>query len=99
MRLFVDDVRSMPAGFDRVVRTSAEAIALLKTGKVTFLSLDHDLGSEDTGYAVALFIERAAALRELGRLDWRVHSANPVGASRIRQALECAERFWIQAGQ
>ena len=38
-----------------------EAIALLQTGTVTHLSLDHDLGDDDrgTGYDVVLWLEEA----------------------------------------
>ena len=48
MRLFLDDVR-IPAqhGFIGAewAKTYDEAIAMLKTGKVTFASLDHDIGA------------------------------------------------------
>lgn len=43
MKIFLDDCRPMPAGFDVYVKTAGEAIELLKTGKVTVISLDHDL--------------------------------------------------------
>ena len=40
------------------MKTPEEAIELLKTDRVTHLSLDHDLGLSDerTGYAVLLWI-------------------------------------------
>ncbi|MDE1348062.1 cyclic-phosphate processing receiver domain-containing protein [Vibrio aestuarianus] len=42
-----------------------EAIALLKQGTVTEISLDHDLGDDEhgTGYDVVLWIEEAVATR------------------------------------
>ena len=44
MRVYLDDVRKTPEGFTDRVYTAAQAIALLQTGNVEFISLDHDLG-------------------------------------------------------
>ncbi len=44
MKVWPDDERPMPDGYDVHVRTASEAIDLLKTGQVTRMSLDHDLG-------------------------------------------------------
>lgn len=43
MKLWHDDIRPAPEGWVWA-RTNAEAIKLLKTGKVEEASLDHDLG-------------------------------------------------------
>ncbi|MBY0227710.1 MAG: hypothetical protein K2W96_00380 [Gemmataceae bacterium] len=94
MRLYLDDVRDMPPGFDHCARTAAEALDLLRTGRVAFLSFDHDLGTEETGYTVASWIERAAFDGTLPRLGWAVHSANPVGRANIEAAMRNADRFW-----
>lgn len=98
--LWVDDVRDVPqhyAGKGAVVaRTAAEAITVLQQGRVTHISLDHDLGAPEagTGYDVAVWIEKQAVEGKLRPLQWEVHSANPVGAERIRQALRQAEKHW-----
>jgi hypothetical protein len=94
VRVYLDDLRPMPSGFDVVVRTCEEALALLQTGRVTFLSLDHDLGTEDTGYTVAKWIERAAFEGTLPALGWAIHSTNPVGRRNMEAALRNAERYW-----
>jgi hypothetical protein len=105
MRLWLDDTRPAPAGFDIVVSTAEDAIAAIESGKVTYCSLDHDLsydppdlehynGIEGTGYEVATFIEEAAYQGTLPRLAWRVHSANPAGAARMTQALRAADFYW-----
>lgn len=107
MRLWLDDARPAPEGFDTVVSTAKDAIAAIKSGKVTYCSLDHDLsyvppdptvynGIEGTGYEVASFIEEAAYYGTLPRLKWTVHSANPAGAARMVQALRAADRYWDQ---
>ena len=94
-RLWLDDCRPMPVGFDIHVRAAAEAIQWIAKGDVTSVSLDHDLGDyEGDGYEVACHIEEMAAKGRLGRLTWAIHSANPVGAARMRVALENADRYW-----
>lgn len=103
MRLYLDDVRATPASFDIRAYTAPEAISILKGGHVTFISLDHDLdgdgegsiGETGTGYDVALWIEENAASGAFKRIGWAVHSMNPSGAAKIRQAMTSAERYWL----
>jgi len=59
MRVFLDDERTTPEGWVRVYWPD-EAIALLESGAVEELSLDHDLGDDErgTGYDVVLWIEK-----------------------------------------
>ncbi|CAM3260521.1 cyclic-phosphate processing receiver domain-containing protein [Tsukamurella hominis] len=85
MKLFVDDLRDPPDATWTVARTSAEALAILQTGaQVDELSLDHDLGGEDTSRPIVLH------LAEHG--GWpatvRVHSANPVGVEWLVGMIE-----------
>jgi len=96
MRLWIDDIRPSPPGFEWHARTVAEALRIVQEGVVEFISFDHDLGPEpgETGYKIALYIEKAAQAGEISRIGWAVHSANPVGAERIRQAMRSADRFW-----
>ncbi len=48
MKVYLDDERTTPEGWYRVYWPD-EAIELLKTGTVTNISLDHDLGDDDRG--------------------------------------------------
>lgn len=95
IRLWLDDERAAPDGWQHV-RTASEAILRLLTGQVAEISLDHDLGepSAGTGYDVACAIEKLAAEGRLPMLTWSVHSANPVGRRKIQAALLSAERWW-----
>jgi hypothetical protein len=100
MKLWLDDERPKPKGFDFHAKTAKEAITCLESGKVTEISLDHDLGSDDmnaTGYFVAQFIELAAHNGWIAPLLWEVHSANPAGRKNIEAAMKSAERFWARA--
>lgn len=99
MKVWLDDVREMPSNFDIHVKTANEAIALLKTGNVICISLDHDLGDHyatccGTGYQVAKFIEEKAHLGTLPKLQWFIHSANPVGRKNMIAALQRADLYW-----
>lgn len=88
----IDDVdtpaRWIPSGFVGC-KTPKEAIKLLKTGKVSHIDFDHDLGDHvlGNGYTVALFIEREVHFGNIPAPSFAVHSANPVGAEKIRRAM------------
>jgi hypothetical protein len=100
IKLWLDDLRSPPSEDWTWVKSAAEAIAVLKGGLVEEVSLDHDLGDDEglgTGGRVADWIEEKAWRGELKPLRWRVHSANPVGAQRMRVALARADAFWASA--
>jgi hypothetical protein len=101
LRLWLDDIRPAPEGWLHV-KTAREAIAELRKGQVTTISLDHDLGDDvvfGTGYDVAKFIEEAAYHNTLPRLQWKVHSGNSVGARNMRLALVKADIFWERNGR
>src|SRR6476646_5865222 len=99
MKLWLDDERDptdpyiqseFGADVDEIwAKTAHVAIHYLKQGRITFISLDHDLGSPSagTGMDVALWIEEQAFHGNLPRLSWSVHSLNPVGSKNIAQAL------------
>ena len=82
MKLWVDDLRNPPAGW-WWAKTSTAAIGALWMNhpeavgeRVEELSLDHDLGGDETARPVVLFMcENPWAWPE----TVRVHSANPVG--------------------
>lgn len=96
MKVFLDDERQPPAGWS-LVRTAGDAISMLKSGIVEWLSLDHDLGTTETGYDVLLWLEQAVAEDPDFPLPGIIiHSANPVGRSRMEAAKQSILRL---AGQ
>lgn len=101
LKVWLDDLRQMPSNFDRWAKTAQEAINMLKTNNVAFISLDHDLGEHaGTGADVARWIEEHAFKYKngdpdgLAPLQWAIHSANPVGRQNMLMALNNANRFW-----
>lgn len=96
IKVWLDDVRPMPQGFDVNPQTAQDCIAILQSGKVSMISLDHDLGPEEagTGYDVAKWIEENAFFKTLAKVQWKIHSDNPVGIQNMKKALQSADRFW-----
>ncbi len=94
MRVFLDDERATPDGWTRAYWPS-EAIALLETGDVTEISLDHDLGDDErgTGYDVILWIEEAVATRMFKPPEIRVHSANSSARQKMELGIESIRRL------
>lgn len=88
MKIFLDDERFTPDGWVRAYWPD-EVIALLETGDVEAVSLDHDLGddSRGTGYDVIRWIEEAVALRGFVPPRILVHSANPAAAVRMQAGI------------
>jgi hypothetical protein len=95
MRVWLDDLRPMPEGYDTHVKTAWEAIELLKTGKVTAISLDNDLGDDERfgqGYDVAKWLEEAyltGGMTEI--IPIFLHTANPVARAKMHT---CLHNIW-----
>lgn len=94
VRIYLDDERATPEGWVRVYWPD-EAIALLETGNVAEISLDHDLGDDErgTGYDVIAWIEEAVATRGFVPPIVRVHSANPAARMRMEAGIAAIERL------
>lgn len=99
MRVWLDDTREAPPGWVRAF-TPEEVIEHLRLGRVTELSLDHDLGLDTaerdrTGYDVLLWLEA-----EVGTGRWTrplpgitIHTGNPVGRERMVRVLRTIHRL------
>lgn len=96
LKVFLDDERPAPPGWT-LVRWPAEVIALLETGRVVALSLDHDLGDASdirSGYAVLQWLERAVATRDFRPpAELAVHSANVAARVRMEAAIAAIRRL------
>jgi hypothetical protein len=99
MKIWLDDERPMPKGFDKHCLTAEHAMVVINNNKdeIDFISFDHDLGENRwTGYHLAKFIEGLAYSGEIKRVGWAIHSANPVGRKNIADAMNNADKFWGQ---
>lgn len=98
MKLWLDNVRPLPEEFDRRVATAAEAIALVRSGEVTHLSLKYDLGEgAGTGLDVVRWIERTARQGGLAPLVVRIHETEPAMLVRMSHAMARARHYWWTA--
>lgn len=97
MRVWLDDKRVMPDDFDIHVVSAFDAIGLIKTGKVTKIGLDHDLGDETfvgNGHMVSDFIEDCAYWNTIPRIEWSIQSSNGPEVGRMSVALRRADVYW-----
>ena len=89
--LLIDDLRDFinpPAKYD-IARTSDEAIHLLSVNSYTGVFWDHDGGGEDTTMkVVSWLLENAIQDNRIEIGDCIIHTANPVGAVNLKNALE-----------
>lgn len=97
MKIWLDDKRIMPEGFDLHVISAFYAIDMIKTGKVTKIGLDHDLGDETifgNGHMVSDFIEEQAYFGKIPRIEWSIQSSNGPEIARMSIALRRADVYW-----
>lgn len=94
INLWLDDLRPAPEGWLHV-KTVDQAKYFLRRGQVRQMSLDHDLGEEETGYDLLVWLER-----EIAKDRWQhvrpvifVHSANPVGRRKMFAAIQSIQRL------
>ena len=98
MKIFIDDVRECPDGWN-LCRTAERAINLIdkQYAIISEISFDHDLGEGLTGYDVACFIEKQIFTGKMKHIPkWKIHSANPVGRQNIERAMKSAEIFVLR---
>ena len=98
MKIFLDDIRKPPDESWTLCKWPDEVIDLLLTGKVTHLSLDHDLGNDDfgTGNDVVIWLEEQVYFNRLRPPIITVHSANPVGRKKMEQGIK--NIYWYYEG-
>lgn len=93
--LWVDDVRPIPGDFGPEwcsARSAWEALLKLELIQFQIISLDHDLASyvgnkELTGNDILNWLIERKMTGHYVPQEVRVHSANPVGADRMRKSI------------
>lgn len=89
MKLYLDDERKTPDGWERSYDVH-DTLILLSSGAVNELSLDHDLGDPNsTGYDVLLWIEEQVATNKFIPPKIYIHTAN--SSARIKMELAVAQ--------
>lgn len=92
-RLYVDDTRPTPAGWDIAI-DYFEAIKKLQTIEYDEVSLDHDLASYDennrekTGYDIVWFLVNRKMDGLYVPSKVKVHSANIIGSKNMQNLVD-----------
>ena len=93
MPLYLDDLRPTPKGFDRVYSYEEFVPYLERKGLPDFISFDHDLGEDLSGYDCAKYLVAYCLEHQRSLPDYQVHSQNPVGRENIERLLENFKSF------
>ena len=88
MNLYLDDLRTTPEGFDRVYNYEEFVTYLERKGLPDFISFDHDLGEDFSGYDCAKYLVEYCLTHQLPLPNYQVHSQNPVGKENIERLLD-----------
>ena len=91
MKVYLDDERKVPIGWT-LAKTATNAICLLLNFQVTDISLDHDLGIDETGYDVLEWIEKMVYLENYIPPKIHIHTANPSARVKMELAKKSIER-------
>lgn len=87
IKLYLDDLRPIPNGFIGV-RSYTEFINYInQNGLPDFISFDHDLGLEESGFDCAKWLVNYCLDKKIGLPEFTVHSQNPVGKKNIESLL------------
>lgn len=96
MKVWLDDLREAPEGWVRAYWPE-DVITHLKTGFVTQISLDHDLGIQNgkdrNAMEVINWIEEQVVLNKFVPPEIFIHSANSVGIGNLRRAITQIEKY------
>jgi len=89
MKIWVDDIRTPPVGYDVWAKTSDKALSILQQCEAIgerpeLMSLDHDLGGDDTSRRIVIWM----CTFNFWPVEVRVHSANPVGVEWLEGMIE-----------
>ena len=89
MKIILDDQRSFPDGSYNCVRTYEDCVEMIRLfRKISFISLDYDLGGGKTGYDVLVYM----ADNDIEVKHINIHSDHSVG---VPQMQEYAQKRFV----
>lgn len=94
MKVWLDDLRALPPGYDVLAKNYDECVAFLKTGKVTHLSLDNDLGEPMEGRHVIDWLYEPAYERTIPPIRMQIHSSNGGAIPAMLQGINQLYLYW-----
>lgn len=95
MRIWFDSSLPMPDGYDRHCHTARAALKLLRTGRVSSISIGYDQPTDGTeALALAVVIESMAASAALPPITWRLHASPTEDMAAVVATLRTADEHW-----
>lgn len=95
MKLWIDDLRPAPEGYHWIKTTNAALLYLTHcSDKVELIDLDHDAGDfvAEGGDYINILNKmeefKYAFDADFSHINFRLHSANPVGVANMRAIIE-----------
>lgn len=92
-KLYLDDLRPTPNGFERVYTYEEFVKFISENGLPDFISFDHDLGEGKTGYDCAKWLVEYCLDNNLSLPEYDSHSQNPIGKENILTLLGNYKKF------
>lgn len=83
MNIYMDDMRRLPPGF-ALARTTEECLLMLRSGPVAILSLDYDMGPEDSSGAE---VARRIVVEGLFPREIYLHTSSLQGRKEMYETL------------
>lgn len=95
MKLYIDDVRITPKGFERTYTYEESINFIVKYGCPDLISFDHDLGEEKSGLDIVKWLVEYDMNNNIIHSDFSFicHSGNPVGKKNIENFLNNYLKF------
>lgn len=94
MKVWLDDLRPLPPGYDVWALTYEDAVALIDTGKVTHMSFDNDLGQALEGRHVIDYLYEKAYFKTIPPIQMQVHSSNGGAIPAMLQGIAQCYSYW-----
>lgn len=97
MKIWIDDIRPIPKGYDKWIKTVNEAIDFISIHKneISLLDLDHDAGDYFCNGGDYIKILDWLEENEIS-IPISIHSGNPWGVRRMKQIIEHCEWTYIE---
>jgi hypothetical protein len=95
MKIYLDDERNPKGKNWIVVRTVNEFKEIYKEyyPYIDEISLDHDLGTDETGYDALTWLEEQIITKGWDIPDINIHSANPSGRDRMKLVIKSLYKY------
>ncbi|MFI5405102.1 MAG: cyclic-phosphate processing receiver domain-containing protein [Nitrososphaerales archaeon] len=96
MKIWLDDIRPAPKGWAWKKNSQEILVTVIYNSHlIEEISFDHDLGEDSlTGYDILNVIEQMVVAGTWeGKLNFHVHSANPVGRRNMQRAIDSIHRM------